>query len=79
MALGRWNEALAHEVMTVADLATYYCKHAARILAPQEIPLHLLKHRKSYVHFAPRGVVAVISPWNFPFTIPMGDVFAEGL
>jgi succinate-semialdehyde dehydrogenase/glutarate-semialdehyde dehydrogenase len=70
------HEALVHEVMMIADLTTYYCKHAPRILAPQEIPLHLLKHRKSYVHYAPRGVIGVISPWNFPFTIPMGDVIA---
>jgi acyl-CoA reductase-like NAD-dependent aldehyde dehydrogenase len=70
------QEALTHEVITTLDLATYYAKNAPRILAPQEIPLHLLKHRRSYVHFAPRGVVAVISPWNFPFCIPMGDVLA---
>jgi acyl-CoA reductase-like NAD-dependent aldehyde dehydrogenase len=70
------QEALAHEVITILDLATYYAKNAPRILAPQEIPLHLLKHRRSYVHFAPRGVVAIVSPWNYPFCIPMGDVFA---
>jgi succinate-semialdehyde dehydrogenase/glutarate-semialdehyde dehydrogenase len=70
------QEALVHEVMTIADLATYYCRNAARILAPQDIPLHLLKHRRSVVHFVPRGVVGIISPWNFPFVIPMGDVFA---
>lgn len=70
------QEALAHEVMTTLDLATYYAKNAPRILAPQEIPLHLLKHRRSYVHFAPRGVIGIISPWNFPFCIPMGDVLA---
>src|SRR5262249_17378954 len=28
------------------------------------------------VHYVPRGVVGVISPWNFPFSIPMGDVYA---
>ncbi|HEY2513250.1 MAG TPA: aldehyde dehydrogenase family protein, partial [Polyangiaceae bacterium] len=70
------QEALAHEVITVLDLATYYAKNAARILAPQEIPLHLLKHRRSYVHFAPRGVIGIISPWNYPFCIPFGDVVA---
>ena len=70
------QEALAHEVIMTLDLATYYAKHAPKILAPQEIPLHLLKHRRSYVHFAARGVVGIISPWNFPFCIPMGDVFA---
>jgi acyl-CoA reductase-like NAD-dependent aldehyde dehydrogenase len=70
------QEALVHEVMVIADLATYYCRNAARILAPQDIPLHLLRHRRSVVHFVPRGVVGIISPWNFPFVIPMGDVFA---
>jgi succinate-semialdehyde dehydrogenase/glutarate-semialdehyde dehydrogenase len=70
------QEALVHEVMVTADLATYYCRNAERILAPQEIPLHLMKHRRSVVHFVPRGVVGIISPWNFPFSIPMGDVFA---
>jgi len=69
-------EALTHEVMITADLATFYAKHASRILAPKEIELHLLKHRRSYVHYAPRGVVGIISPWNFPFVIPMGDVMA---
>ena len=70
------QEALAHEIITTLDLATYYAKNAPRILAPQEIPLHLLKHRRSYVHFAPRGVIGIISPWNYPFCIPMGDVLA---
>ena len=70
------QEALAHEVITVLDLATYYAKNAPRILAPQEIPLHLLKHRRSYVHFAARGVIGIISPWNYPFCIPFGDVLA---
>ncbi len=70
------QEALAHEIITVLDLATYYAKNAPRILAPQEIPLHLLKHRRSFVRFVPRGVIGVISPWNYPFVIPMGDVFA---
>jgi len=70
------HEALAHEVTIIADLLTYYCRHAPTLLAPRPIDLHLLKHRKSYVHYAPRGVVGVISPWNYPFSIPMGDVVA---
>ncbi len=72
-------EGLTHEVMVTADLATYYAKRAPRLLAPREIELHLLKHRRSYVHYAARGVVAIISPWNFPFVIPMGDSIAAAL
>ena len=70
------HDALSHEVTVTADLLTYYCKNAARILAPHDIGLHLLKHKKSSIHYAPRGVVGIISPWNFPFVIPMGDVVA---
>lgn len=67
------HEALAHEVIPVADLATYFASRAEKLLAPRPIEIHLLKYRRSYVHFAPRGVVALITPWNFPFSISMGD------
>lgn len=70
------QEALAHEVLLAVDQLTYYCKNAPRILAPRELPLHLLLHKRSVVEYAPRGVVGVISPWNFPFMIPVADVAA---
>ena len=68
------HEALLHEVLVVADIATYFAKNAAKILAPRQLSLHLMKHRKSYIHLVPRGVVGVISPWNFPFQLPLRDV-----
>jgi len=68
------QEALVHEVMVVADLASYYAKRAPKILAPREIDLHLFKHRRSYVHFTPRGVVGIISPWNYPLLVPAGEL-----
>src|SRR4051812_48931916 len=68
------HEALLHEVMVVADIATYFAKHAPAILAPRQLSLHLMKHRKSYIHLVPRGVVGVISPWNYPFQLPLRDV-----
>ncbi|HRI66789.1 MAG TPA: aldehyde dehydrogenase family protein [Polyangium sp.] len=67
------HEALLHEVLVAADLATFFAKEVSRILAPHELTLHLLKHRRSFVHYVPRGVVAVISPWNYPFQLPMRD------
>jgi succinate-semialdehyde dehydrogenase/glutarate-semialdehyde dehydrogenase len=68
------SEALGMEVVVVVDLADYFCKRAARILEPKPIPLHLLKTKKSYLHYVPRGVVGVIAPWNFPFSIPTGEM-----
>src|SRR5687767_1255710 len=66
-------EALGMEVVLVADLVRYFAKHAPEMLEPEPIPLHLMKHRASYLHFVPRGVVGVIAPWNFPFSIPLGE------
>jgi succinate-semialdehyde dehydrogenase/glutarate-semialdehyde dehydrogenase len=66
-------EALGMEVIVVADLVRYFAKHAPDMLAPEPISLHLLKHRASYLHFVPRGVIGVIAPWNFPFSIPLGE------
>lgn len=70
------QEALSHELFVLADMTTWYAKNAARVLAPRELELHLLKHRRSVVQYAPRGVVGVISPWNFPLVIPFTDAVA---
>lgn len=67
-------EAISMEVAPVADLCTYFAKHAREILAPRPIHLHLMRHRGSYIHYKPRGVVLVISPWNFPFSIAHGEI-----
>ncbi len=68
------EESFVTEVFPIADLASYFAARAKDILKPRKIDLHLLKHRRSYIHYRPRGVVLVISPWNFPFTIPYGEV-----
>jgi acyl-CoA reductase-like NAD-dependent aldehyde dehydrogenase len=68
------QEALIHEVVVVADLVNYFAKQAPRILAREKIPLHLVKHRASYLSYVPRGVIGIIAPWNFPFSIPVGEV-----
>ncbi len=65
-------EGLTHDVINLIDLIHYFTKEAERILAPQPIPLHLLKHRASYLHWVPRGVIGIIGPWNFPFNLNNG-------
>jgi acyl-CoA reductase-like NAD-dependent aldehyde dehydrogenase len=70
------HEALVHEVTTLLDLVGWVCKHAPEALATERVPLHLMKHRSSEVHHVPRGVVGVVSPWNFPLIIPMGSVIS---
>ncbi|MEO6952719.1 MAG: aldehyde dehydrogenase family protein [Polyangia bacterium] len=68
-------EALVQEVVNFTDLMSYFIEHGPEILAPRKLSLHLLKHRASYLHWAPRGVVGVISPWNYPLAIGGGGLF----
>ena len=67
-------EALTTEILTVADLTRFYAKRARRLLRDERLPLHLFPHKKSLLRYSPRGVIGVIAPWNFPFSIPVGDV-----
>ena len=70
---GKTNlEALASDVMTLCDLGEYYARNVERILAPQACDVSLLKSKKAYKLYQPYGVVGVISPWNFPFTLAGG-------
>lgn len=68
------HEALLHEVMVAVDLTTYFAKVAPKLLAPREIAFHLMRHRKGYIEYVPRGVVGVISPWNYPLQLSLRDV-----
>ena len=68
-------EALTAEVLTVIDTIAYWEKEAHKILGIRKVPTPLLlQRRRSWIEFKPRGVVLVISPWNYPFqltAIPM--------
>lgn len=68
-------EARVHEVLPIADLSHYYATRAERFLRDRPIFHHLLwPYKKGYVRYEPRGVIGIVSPWNFPFALPMGDV-----
>ena len=69
-------EGLLNEIMAAADFINYYVKNAEKMLADEPVPLHLLKHRRSYIHYSPLGVVGIISPWNFPFVLGLSEVIA---
>lgn len=68
------QEALTMEVIFCLELLQVYLSRAPKALAPRRLPIRLAKNRASYLHYVPRGVVGVISPWNFPFSIPFGEV-----
>lgn len=69
-------EALINEILVLADIITWDCKNAPSILAPRTRPLHLIRHRKSRIYYEPRGVIGIISPWNYPLMLPFSEVVA---
>ena len=69
------EEAVFMEMAPITTISTWYCAKAKKLLRPKKIrPWGPSIIRRSYVHYAPRGVVAVISPWNFPLSIPLTAV-----
>ena len=69
-------DALATEVLPAIMAADYYASNAQDFLADRSIkPGNLLLANKlSKMVRVPCGVVAVISPWNYPFAIPFSEV-----
>lgn len=70
-------EILTSDVLSTIDMIHYIEKHADRILSRKKVstPL-LLFDKRSYVEYKPKGVVLVISPWNFPFQLAMEPVLS---
>jgi len=67
-------EALFSEVLVALDTAAFYAWQAPRLLRPERVPHHspAAKAKSGWLHYEPYGVIGVISPWNYPFSIPMG-------
>jgi len=69
-------EAISHDVLPVMDLIAYLCKNAKKFLRKEKICLGKwnLLGKSSHLEQEPYGVVGIISPWNFPFSIPVGEI-----
>ncbi len=70
-------DALAAEVLPAALAADYYAKNGKRILREKRIKggSILLANKISYLRRVPIGVAGIISPWNYPFSIPVHEIF----
>ncbi|MFD4276942.1 succinic semialdehyde dehydrogenase [Streptomyces cyaneofuscatus] len=64
------------EVVDIGIVSRYYARNAAKYLSPKRrrgaIPL--LTHTTELHH--PKGVVTVISPWNYPLSMAASDTIA---
>jgi acyl-CoA reductase-like NAD-dependent aldehyde dehydrogenase len=70
--------ALAAEIFATVDLIVWHVSNAETLLAAENLPLRQwrLLGRRSYLTYPALGTVGIISPWNFPFSIPMSAVVA---
>ncbi len=66
-------EALTAEILVSLDALVWLARHAERALRPERLRLtqpHLWPKR-AWLSYEPVGVVGIVSPWNFPFAIPL--------
>jgi succinate-semialdehyde dehydrogenase/glutarate-semialdehyde dehydrogenase len=69
-------DALAAELLPAVLGISYYLKNGKSFCAPRRVrggSLLMANKRSRYV-FSPYGVVGIISPWNYPFSIPFSEV-----
>ena len=71
-------EALLTEVLVVLDAARFLIDNAFAFLREQPVPHGsvAMKAKKGRILREPYGVIAIISPWNYPLSIPAVDALA---
>jgi len=71
-------EALVTEVLVVLDAARFLIDHAWGLLRDEPVPHGNLvtKLKSGWLVREPHGVIGIISPWNYPFSIPATETLA---
>jgi acyl-CoA reductase-like NAD-dependent aldehyde dehydrogenase len=71
-------EALLTEVLVVLDAARFCIENAYRFLREEPVPHGNLamKTKAGRIVREPYGVIGIISPWNYPFSIPATESLA---
>jgi len=71
-------ESLLTEVLVVLDAARFLIEDAYSLLREEKLPHGnpALKTKSGRILREPYGVIGIISPWNYPFSIPATEVMA---
>jgi acyl-CoA reductase-like NAD-dependent aldehyde dehydrogenase len=71
-------EALLTEVLVVLDAARFLIDHAFAILREEKLPHGnpVMKTKSGRILHEPYGVIGIISPWNYPFSIPATEAMS---
>jgi acyl-CoA reductase-like NAD-dependent aldehyde dehydrogenase len=69
-------EALFADLFVALDTAEYFSKHGVRLLRPERVPHHSSagKAKSGRLFYDPVGVIGIISSWNYPLAIPLGQI-----
>jgi succinate-semialdehyde dehydrogenase/glutarate-semialdehyde dehydrogenase len=70
------NEAFSMEILPTIDALRWIGHAGIELLSDEKIPMSqlFLKTKRSAFIYEPLGVIGVISPWNYPWSIPFGEV-----
>ena len=71
---GKNRASAFEEIADTVGWANYLAAHAARVLAPRRVAGALPVLTRTVERHVPIGVVGVITPWNYPLTLPATDV-----
>jgi len=63
----------ADEILSLTMIAAHYAKIGKRALAPKRRAGALPIFTKTYVLSQPKGVIGIISPWNYPLVLSICD------
>ncbi|MGH2678556.1 MAG: aldehyde dehydrogenase family protein, partial [Actinomycetota bacterium] len=68
-------EAAINDVGNATLTIDWVARAGLKYLSPERLAdMPLMKHKTHWIEYRPLGVVGIISPWNFPFAIPIGEV-----
>ncbi len=70
------NEAFSMEVLPTIDALGWIGGAGSELLTdePIRMPQLFFKTKRSSFIYEPLGVIGIISPWNYPWSIPFGEV-----
>lgn len=71
-------EAIAAEVLVVQDAAEFSARSAPEMLRAEPVPHSnpAMKTKRGKLVYEPLGVIGIISPWNYPFSIPSTETLS---
>src|SRR5690242_17827375 len=70
---GKARSAAQEEIVDMILNAGYYAREAPRLLSSKRVQGLLPGFVKTVVNHHPKGVIGVISPWNYPMTLSISD------